>query len=140
MPIHYDNLPKHCREVVKNYIERHQPVGDFLQSVIANDLRGAVCRADAINSRHLKHYVLFFYNDAPSACHGSREAYKQWIKKSERIPYKGYTIRFSPKPIPDRRHDWDWEHDDYDGPPDKRCGAAESAEACMNEIDEMEEG
>jgi hypothetical protein len=139
MPIHYDTLPEHCRESVKNYIERHQPVGSFLQFVIANDLRGAICRADEINSQHLKDYVMFFYNHAPSQCHGSREAYKEWIKKSERIKYKDFTIRYNPKPIPDRRNDWDWEHQDYDGPGDSRCGTAATAQAAMNDIDELED-
>lgn len=83
MQIPYDTLPEHCREGVRNYIERHQPVGHFLQAVIENNFRAAVLRADDTNSERLKDYAIFFYNHAPSQCHGSREAYKQWIKKPE---------------------------------------------------------
>lgn len=54
----------------------------------------------------------------------------------QRIEYRGCTIIFDPKPIPDRRHDWDWTHKDYDGPPDNRLGACASVEECKAEIDE----
>ena len=30
--------------------------------------------------------------------------------------YGAYAISYNPKPIPDHRFDWDWVHDDYDGP------------------------
>ena len=58
------------------------------------------------------------------------------------IRFGFYTIRHNPKPIPDRRWDWDFVHDDFDGADDStdnRCGAAESVEACKAEIREIEE-
>ncbi len=54
------------------------------------------------------------------------------------IKYRGYTIRLDPPPIPTRQFDWQYCHDDYDGPPDSRCGAAASAPLCIVEIDEIE--
>lgn len=50
-------------------------------------------------------------------------------------------ILYNPKPIPDRRHDYDWWHEDYDGAPDSRdirCGTAESAEDARRQIEEIE--
>ena len=51
--------------------------------------------------------------------------------------YRGYRIAYDPKPIPDRSHDWDWVHVEYDGPEDRRCGTAASIEAAKREIDEQ---
>lgn len=61
--------------------------------------------------------------------------------------YRGYRITYDPKPIPDRRWDWDFVHEDYDGAPnypgdgpgDHRCGNAASVEACRAEIDMLED-
>ena len=54
--------------------------------------------------------------------------------------YKQFTISFDPKPIPDRRFDWDFQHVDYDGAPDSgdfRCGSAKSVAACQDLIDDI---
>lgn len=49
--------------------------------------------------------------------------------------YRGYEIRYNPKPIPTTRFDYDYWPDDWDlGDP--RGGAAPSIEAARAEIDE----
>ena len=55
------------------------------------------------------------------------------------MKYRNYTIKpTDPQPpIPDRRHDWCYVHDDYDGPGDHRCGTAASAEDCRRAVDEI---
>jgi len=56
-----------------------------------------------------------------------------------RIQYRAFNIQKNMKPIPDRRHDWDFWHDDYDGVPDSadcRAGTAASEEDCKALIDE----
>jgi hypothetical protein len=56
----------------------------------------------------------------------------------EGAPYKNYHIVYDPKPIPDRRFDYDYYHDDYDlGDP--RHGNARSVAECIAQIDEIEE-
>jgi hypothetical protein len=59
----------------------------------------------------------------------------------DRIPHRGYWIRFNPKPVPASMGvDWDWWHDDFDGAPDsndRRCGCSASLEASKADIDEM---
>lgn len=57
--------------------------------------------------------------------------------------YKGYSITYWAKPMGDRRYDYDYQHEDYDGAPDgddNRCGSAASVEECKAEIDELIEG
>lgn len=52
-----------------------------------------------------------------------------------------WNIEYEPKPIPDRRHDWSFAHEDFDGAPDShdhRCGTAASVEDALRQIREME--
>lgn len=51
--------------------------------------------------------------------------------------HRGYTILHNPLPIPTRRLDYQYHHDEYDGPEDSRCGAAANLEAAKAEIDEQ---
>ncbi len=51
--------------------------------------------------------------------------------------HRNYEIRWDPKPIPSRDFDYDFSHVDYDGPEDRRCGAAGSIRDCIIIIDEM---
>jgi len=50
----------------------------------------------------------------------------------------GWHVTLNPKPIPDRRHDWDFWHNDYDGE-NKLCGTAESVGHALTQIEEIEE-
>jgi hypothetical protein len=63
--------------------------------------------------------------------------------KYDESDYQGKTgvwhLRMDPKPIPIRSFDWDFWHDDYDGPEDGRHGSKESREACIEAIKEIEE-
>lgn len=52
--------------------------------------------------------------------------------------YRGYRITYNPKPIGDRRHDYDFAHVDYDGPEDRRAGSAASGEQARAAIDDIE--
>ena len=61
------------------------------------------------------------------------------------IKYRGYLIEHWPPPIPDRSHDWQWRHEDYDGAPwhhggpplDHRAGTSPSLEQAKADIDEQ---
>ena len=52
----------------------------------------------------------------------------------------GWHIEKNMKPIPDRRHDYDFWHDDYDGADDGNglCGTAGSIVDAMEQIAEIE--
>jgi hypothetical protein len=49
----------------------------------------------------------------------------------------GWHIEKNEKPIPDRRHDYDFWHDDYDGT-NGLCGTAQSVSSAMKQIAEIE--
>ena len=51
--------------------------------------------------------------------------------------YREFTISHNPKPIPSRKHDWDWCHNDYDGPGDNRCGTSGSVRDAYQRIDDL---
>ena len=52
--------------------------------------------------------------------------------------YKNWYMTHDPKPIPDRRHDWEAVHEDYDGPEDDRAITGKSLNDLMEQIDELE--
>ncbi len=79
----YTQIPENMQVALKRYVEEHQPVGDFLQAVICNDLRGAFERADNTNIEIIGVYVAWFWNEAPGSCWGSRERYRAWTTKKE---------------------------------------------------------
>lgn len=51
-------------------------------------------------------------------------------------PLSGWNIQKNVKPMPDRNHDYDFWHDDYDGVDDGNglCGTASSFEDAANQI------
>jgi hypothetical protein len=51
--------------------------------------------------------------------------------------YKGWSIEYNPKPIPDRGFDYDYWSDDYDGENDL-SGSTSSVKEAKLEIDELE--
>lgn len=51
--------------------------------------------------------------------------------------YRGFVISYDPKPIPIRMHDYNFVHEEYDGPEDKRIGTGASVQDCKDAIDDM---
>lgn len=49
--------------------------------------------------------------------------------------YRGFSFSYWRKPIPTSAFDYDFVHDDYDGPGDPRCGNGKSIEDCKEQID-----
>lgn len=74
-------IPDHMLDSLQNYVEKHIPVGSFLEAVICNNLREAVAQADDDNLKNLPAFVSYLYNKAPASCWGSLESYKNWIKR-----------------------------------------------------------
>jgi len=61
---------------------------------------------------------------------------KAWIT-TQIIKYNGWNISYWKKPIPDRRHDFDFTHDDFDGE-NGLCGTAKSIYDAVEQIKEIE--
>lgn len=75
----YD-VPEHTKGTIERYIlDRYAP-GGFLTAVLANDLYGAIGRADEMNSYALKDICGWIYNRAPRDCWGSYEIVKKYLE------------------------------------------------------------
>lgn len=79
----WEKVPEHTRGSLSRYIEQGIPPGDFVHSVLCNDLKGACGRADDINRCTLFDIVAWLYNCAPGTCWGSEEKVDHWIKHFE---------------------------------------------------------
>lgn len=77
-------LPPHMQRSLDAYIRYGRPVGGFLKAVISNDLVQAAALADGVNVRQLPAFAAYLWNEAPRACWGSAEAYKEWTRINQR--------------------------------------------------------
>lgn len=73
-------IPDRMQGAIHRYINNGIRPGSFLEAVICNDLFTAVGKADEENLENLPAYAAYFYNEAPSACWGSKEKMEAWIK------------------------------------------------------------
>ncbi len=74
-------LPEHMIEGLFLYYEHGIRPGGFLTSVLANDLVGAINRADRINRRYIENWVEWLCNYPPGRPNawGSYEAVEEHI-------------------------------------------------------------
>lgn len=77
-------LPDSTRAVIEDYIRLGKRPGLFLESVICNDLKKAIERADDVNLPALPAIVAYFYNEAPAICWGSKEIMEAWVRVKRR--------------------------------------------------------
>ena len=73
------SIPEYMHDGLRRYVEEHIPTGSFLESVISNDLSGAVFNADDENIHNIPAFVNWLYSKAPGNCWGSPEAYSGWL-------------------------------------------------------------
>lgn len=71
-----DNLPSSMVGALIAYAKHGAPLGGFLTALVENNFINVVSSADSTNSRLLKEYALFLYNELPSPCWGSKEKVK----------------------------------------------------------------
>ena len=77
----YSKLPTHIQYIIKEYIEKGTPPGNFLTAVIQNKLKESFIYADDINLHRMFDIVNFFYNEAPIGCWGSEKRMENWMKE-----------------------------------------------------------
>jgi hypothetical protein len=75
----YEYLPEHMRDSMERYITHGILPGGFMEAVLTNDLKGAVCKADYINRGRLVDIVTFVVNYIPASSQGSAEDVVYWI-------------------------------------------------------------
>lgn len=78
--IDYSELPEHMRKSMEGYIEYGHEIGGFMFSILTNDLRGAVKRADIHNRFVLLAWIDFCLGELPSNSWGSVERVTAWMK------------------------------------------------------------
>lgn len=65
----YCLIPLHTLNSLREYVRSGRPVGHFLESVLNNDLCGAVDRGDRENLETLPELVRLIKCQCPSGCH-----------------------------------------------------------------------
>lgn len=77
----YELLPDYMVPALLRYWNDRLKPGDFLLSILANDLLGAIMHADDINKHELHNYVNWLYNWVPARPNGwgSKEAVDTWL-------------------------------------------------------------
>lgn len=73
--------PPEIIQSLRDYERHGLPPGDFLLSVLRNDLRLAVGYADSHNQHLLRHIVGWLYNHFPAHLWGSREAVAEHFRE-----------------------------------------------------------
>jgi len=76
-------IPDYMESGLRYYLEYGLEPGDFLTSIICNDLTRAVQHADDTNIKNIPAYVGYFYNHTPSICWGSKEKMKKWMETKQ---------------------------------------------------------
>lgn len=72
-------IPSYMHFGIAAYVVLGQEPGDFLRSVLENDLLLAVQRADYLNRQHLLDYAKLLCCDLPMLCYGSNQLVRSWI-------------------------------------------------------------
>lgn len=78
-----DKIPDHTRKTFINYFRHALPPGGFCTAVLANDLVGAVQKADFVNKEFLADIVQWLIWHAPSDSWGSYDRVEGWLNRNE---------------------------------------------------------
>ncbi len=78
--IDYSQIPEHMMKGMEGYIEYGWELGGFMYSILTNDLRGTVKRADIVNRNELLEWIDFCLGELPSKSWGSPEAVAYWTQ------------------------------------------------------------
>ena len=73
------SIPDSTLNTLDMYVHHRTRTGGFLQSVLENDLMGAVEKADKYNRLALADIVQYIFNEMPMGCWGSPEAVEDWL-------------------------------------------------------------
>ena len=72
-------IPARLIDGLVRYRDRRIATGSFLRSVLANDLEGAVLKADGDSLRALPELVFWINAELPFESRGSRAIVDQWL-------------------------------------------------------------
>ena len=76
---YYEGIRPEMRESLTEYVLNHRRTGGFLHAALTNQFALAVIKADKENLAAIKEYAMFFCNEIPSDCWGSKEQVRAWL-------------------------------------------------------------
>jgi hypothetical protein len=76
--INYATIPPRVREALERHARERAHTGDFVTTVLENDLKEAVWKADAASFAALPSICSYIHWELPGACHGSPAKVKAW--------------------------------------------------------------
>jgi len=76
----YTGVPSYMWEGIRNYVNQRIAPGSFLRAVLENNFKDVVGYADENNLRCLPQWAKLLRWQIPSACQGSPEKVKAWLK------------------------------------------------------------
>ncbi len=76
--VSWDDCDDYYQETLQLWYEKGLQPGGFVTAVLANDLFGAIGRADLHGAKNLIRLVSFIYNELPSSCYGTEDKVSQW--------------------------------------------------------------
>ena len=86
-------IPERTKETIDNYVTKGLEPGGFVHAVLANDLKGALGQADAMNRECLFAIVGYVYSFIPHNAHGSYEIVQKWISdKNRKVEYESENL------------------------------------------------
>jgi len=74
------HIPERMMGGIQRYINNHIRPGNFLCSIICNNLKNSIAYADEENMKNIPAFVDYFYNNAPHNCWGSEKKMEAWLK------------------------------------------------------------
>ncbi len=78
-------VPDHLIEGLIAYAVDRRPTGDFLKSVLSNDLFGALQRADSRSLNGLLRIAAFVQYHLPYDSFGSEEIVSRWLSRTNSV-------------------------------------------------------
>lgn len=75
-------VPDHLIEGLVAYATDRRPTGDFLRSVLNNDLFGALQRADSKSLAGIVRVASFIHHHFPYDSFGSEEIVSRWLSRT----------------------------------------------------------
>src|SRR5690348_13106570 len=77
-------IPPHMHRSLKDWLDKGEPspdrMGDFLYSVLTNNLMDSFKCADGDNLAHMFQWCVFLHQFAPADAYGSIQAVERWYK------------------------------------------------------------
>jgi len=77
-------IPKKILQEIKSYIEKGEPMNDFLMAVFSDSLCSSIANADNTNVHLLPTLVKYLFHNCPLESHGNLEKVYEYMKKKQK--------------------------------------------------------